>query len=61
MLTPKRFVYILKSVNYPDQYYLGLTSDPDARLQAHNDGFSLHTANHRPWRTLVCIEFDDEA
>lgn len=61
MPKPKRFVYILKSVNHPEQYYVGLTSNPEARLRAHNDGLSPHTANHRPWRTLVRIEFDDEA
>ncbi len=57
---PKRFVYILKSVNDPHQYYVGVTSDLAARLNAHNAGLSPHTASHRPWRTLVCIEFDDE-
>jgi putative endonuclease len=58
---PKRFVYILKSVNEPDEYYVGLTSDPEARLQAHNAGLSPHTEEHRPWRTLVRVEFDEEA
>jgi predicted GIY-YIG superfamily endonuclease len=43
-----------------EEYYVGLTSDPNARLQAHNEGLSSHTAGHRPWRTLVCIEFDEE-
>ncbi|HEY7449459.1 MAG TPA: GIY-YIG nuclease family protein [Vicinamibacterales bacterium] len=60
MSGPKRFVYILKSVHHPHEYYVGLTSDPDGRLRSHNAGLSLHTARHRPWRTLVCIEFDDE-
>jgi predicted GIY-YIG superfamily endonuclease len=55
----KRFVYILKSVQNPEEDYVGATSDPKARLQAHNEGLSPHTARHRPWRTLVCIEFDD--
>jgi putative endonuclease len=57
---PKRFVYILKSLANPTQYYTGVTSDPRARLIAHNDGVSRHTAEFRPWRTLVVIEFDEE-
>jgi putative endonuclease len=56
----KRFVYILKSINVPAQYYVGVTSDPKTRLEAHNAGLSPHTAAHRPWRTLVVIEFDEE-
>jgi predicted GIY-YIG superfamily endonuclease len=56
----KRFVYIVKSINYPTQYYVGVTSDPGARLRAHNAGLSPHTAEHRPWRTLVVVEFDEE-
>jgi len=57
---PKRFVYILKSINVPDTYYVGVTSCMDARLAAHNAGLSQHTADRRPWRTLVVVEFDDE-
>jgi predicted GIY-YIG superfamily endonuclease len=57
---PKRFVYILKSINAPAQYYVGVTSDLEARLQAHNAGLSPHTAAHWAWRTLVVIEFDEE-
>jgi putative endonuclease len=60
MLKPKRFVYILKSVREPHEYYVGVTADPEGRLHAHNAGLSPHTARHRPWRRLVCIEFDDE-
>jgi predicted GIY-YIG superfamily endonuclease len=60
MPAPKRFVYILKSENDPDQYYVGVTSDPDERLRVHNAGLSHHTAQYRPWRTLVCVEFDEE-
>jgi predicted GIY-YIG superfamily endonuclease len=60
MAAPKRFVYILKSTQHEHVYYVGLTSDPDARLRTHNAGLSHHTAQYRPWRTLVCIEFDEE-
>jgi putative endonuclease len=57
---PKRFVYILKSMDHPDQYYVGVTSDVAARMAAHNAGLTPSTMKHRPWRTLVVIEFDEE-
>ena len=60
MPQPKRFVYILKSRVHPVRHYVGVTSDPAARLDAHNAGLSHHTAPHRPWRFLVVIEFDEE-
>jgi predicted GIY-YIG superfamily endonuclease len=58
---PKRFVYILKSIANPAEYYVGVTSDMPARLTAHHQGLSSHTAGSRPWKPLVIIEFDDEA
>jgi putative endonuclease len=56
----ERFVYILKSIDHAAKYYVGVTSDVPARLSAHNSGLSAHTAERRPWRTLVVIEFDEE-
>jgi hypothetical protein len=41
---PKRFVYLLQSSRDPQQHYVGLTSDPVARLAGHNAGESPHTA-----------------
>ena len=60
MSDAKRFVYILKSLQRPDQYYTGVTSDPEVRLAAHNSSGSPHTARYRPWRFLVVVEFDEE-
>ena len=44
----KRFVYIIQSIDRPAAYYVGLTSNFDARLRAHNAGLSPHTAANRP-------------
>ncbi len=57
----RRFVYIIKSIRTPDEYYVGVTADVDLRLRAHNEGLSAHTARHRPWKKLIVIEFDEEA
>ena len=60
MRDARRFVYIIQSIGRPVAYYVGLTSDVEARLAAHNAGLSPHTAVNRPWRRLVVVEFDEE-
>ena len=57
----KRFVYVLKNKAKPPQFYVGLTSDVNARLADHNAGHCPHTASRRPWFFHVAIEFPDEA
>ncbi|MEW5982377.1 MAG: GIY-YIG nuclease family protein [Acidobacteriota bacterium] len=57
---PKRFVYILRSFKEPARQYVGLTSDIDGRLEAHNAGASPFTAKFRPWAVTTRIEFEDE-
>ena len=41
-------------------FYVGLTSDVEARLADHNEGRCPHTAMRRPWKLHVTIEFADE-
>lgn len=60
-MRPKRFVYVLRTVDGSPRYYTGITSDIVLRLEWHNDGRCTHTARHRPWRAHVVIEFSDEA
>ncbi|WOE74962.1 GIY-YIG nuclease family protein [Alterisphingorhabdus coralli] len=55
------YVYILQSINSPDEYYTGITADLKKRLEAHNHGQSPHTAKHRPWRLVSYVAFADEA
>ena len=61
VFSPKRSVYILRSVNQPSRYYTGVTSDVASRLAAHNAGMSPHTASGRPWQVDVVVQFADEA
>jgi predicted GIY-YIG superfamily endonuclease len=61
MPSSKRFVYILNSESNPRRFYTGLTSDVAGRISAHNRGESSHTANGRPWKAIVVIEFAAEA
>ena len=52
------FVYILQSIDRPDQYYTGLCKDVLARLDAQNSGQSPHTAKFKPWRLLSYHYFE---
>ena len=55
------YVYILKSLVYPDQLYTGYTKNLVHRLKTHNAGGSSHTAKYKPWEMMVSISFKDEA
>ncbi len=55
-----KYVYLLQSIIYPDETYIGLTDDLRARLSAHNAGQSLHTAKFKPWRLVTYVAFSDE-
>lgn len=56
-----QYVYLLNSVNFPKEYYIGITSSLKERLKQHNEGISTHTAKFRPWKLVVFIGFTDEA
>ena len=55
------YVYLLESIAFPAQRYVGKTTDLRARLEAHNAGQSLHTAKFRPWRLVTYLAFMDHA
>jgi predicted GIY-YIG superfamily endonuclease len=61
MTDPRRFVYVIQSVEHPDRYYCGLTSNARTRLEVHNSGGSRHTAALRPWRIVIVLEFANRA
>jgi predicted GIY-YIG superfamily endonuclease len=54
-----RYVYLLESVDRPDQRYVGLTIDLRKRLASHNSGQSTHTAKRKPWRLITYVAFSD--
>ena len=47
------YVYILRSVSFPDETYTGITQDLRQRLSDHNAGKSPHTSKFMPW-TIAC-------
>jgi len=56
-----KYVYLLQSINCPDETYVGLTDDLRSRFSAHNAGRSRHTAKYRPWRLVSYIAFSDKS
>lgn len=54
------FVYILKSVYYPDRLYTGYTANLKKRIAAHNSGKSPHTKKYKPWKLVFCCVFSDK-
>jgi predicted GIY-YIG superfamily endonuclease len=56
----KRFVYILRRDSDPARHYVGITTDPDRRLEWHNHGLCGDTRSHRPWSLIVVLEFPAE-
>jgi|DEB19_MinimDraft_3_1074340.scaffolds.fasta_scaffold178347_1 putative endonuclease len=54
------YVYLIRSVNFPDRKYIGHTDNLQERLETHNSGGSLYTKQHRPWKLAMFFAFDDK-
>jgi putative endonuclease len=53
------YVYILQSLDTPEHFYVGYTTDLKARLADHSDGKSIHTNKFRPWKLRTYVAFED--
>ncbi len=54
------YVYLLRSINFPDKTYIGFTEDLKTRMHAHNAGESKHTAKFVPWQLASYHAFADK-
>ena len=54
------YVYILRSPQFPEKVYMGITSDLKQRLVDHNNGKSPHTAKFMPWNLECYTAFVDK-
>jgi predicted GIY-YIG superfamily endonuclease len=54
------YVYILRSVQNLEHYYVGVTGDLRSRLKKHNAGEVSHTAKYAPWAIKTYVAFSDE-
>ena len=54
------YVYLLRSIQFPNQKYIGLTTDLKRRLREHQTGQNFHTRKYRPWKISVALWFEEE-
>ena len=54
------YVYLIKSISFPDKTYVGYTSDLHERLKKHNQNSCLHTKKYTPWKLITYIAFDSK-
>ena len=52
------YTYLLQSLTYPKQRYVGHTADLRTRVAEHNAGKSSHTSKFLPWKLKVYIAFE---
>ena len=55
------YVYLIKAINFPEIYYVGYTINLEQRLETHNSGGSIYTANYRPWEFVMYLGFAEQA
>lgn len=51
------YVYLIKSVAFPEIVYIGYTVNLQQRLKTHNSGGSIHTSKYRPWELVMYMCF----
>lgn len=54
------YVYILRSLEHYERYYVGITADLRARLKKHNAREVPHTSKYAPWALKTYVVFNDE-
>jgi putative endonuclease len=62
--TDEKACYLISlhhSVTNPEQRYIGITTDLDARLNAHNEVKSTHTSKYRSWELINYIAFKERS
>ena len=55
-----QYVYLIRSIPFCNQVYVGITQDLKKRLIVHNSGGSVHTAKYKPWEVIIYIGFKNE-
>ncbi len=46
------YVYIIRSVDFPEREYTGATPNLKQRFADHNSGKSPHTSKYKPWELI---------
>ena len=54
------YVYIIQAINFPELVYVGYTTNIENRLQTHNNGGSIYTAEYKPWKIVWHCVFSNK-
>ncbi len=54
------YIYIIKSINFPEKIYTGFTKDISKRIVKHNKGDSPHTKKYKPWELIYFCAFTNK-
>ncbi len=54
------FVYLIKSITFPNKTYIGYTKNLHNRLKEHNAGMALHTSKYMPWKLVSYLGFSEQ-
>ena len=55
------YIYLIKSIEFPNQRYIGITDDLPQRIKDHNAGRSLHTSKFKPWKLINYVAFSSKS
>ena len=55
------YVYILRSLQQADRFYVGVTADLRARLRKHNAREVRHTSKYTPWTVKTYFSSEKQA
>ncbi len=55
------YVYLIQSQEFPEQRYIGFTTDLKKRVAVHNAGGSMHTSKYKPWELVSYHAFHEES
>ncbi len=55
------YVYILQSISFSNQTYVGYTNNLSKRLEVHNSGNSTYTSKYIPWKIVTYVAFSDQS
>ena len=54
------YVYILQSIDSPENFYIGYTQDLKQRLQKHNSPHKGYTGKYQPWTVKAYFAINSE-
>lgn len=54
------YVYIIRSISFPEQKYIGASANLSQRFKDHNAGKSPHTAKFTPWELIWYCAFPEK-